>query len=104
MVEIEPIPTSSRLDHLLDDIRLFDVNNMEEVVAGGLDTEQYKQLIEQLQGWIVRLRLLTSSAAFARQALVDEVSTGAKDVDRVVAEGTTTGLLAANVPMVRPKG
>ena len=62
---------------------------------------QNRQLIEQLQGWIVRLWLLTSSAAFAKQALVDEVSTGAKDVDRVVAEGTTTGLLAEAVELLK---
>ena len=101
----------SQISTLLAVTRCF--LNAQSTYSSGLATGRYnrtdaarqrlqnRQLIEQLQGWIVRLRLLTGSPAFARQALVDEVSTGAKDVDRVVAEGTTTGLLAEAVELLK---
>ena len=101
----------SQISTLLAVTRCF--LNAQSTYSSGLATGRYnrtdaarqrlqnRQLIEQLQVWIVRLRLLTGSPAFARQALVDEVSTGAKDVDRVVAEGTTTGLLAEAVELLK---
>ena len=102
------------------------LRDLQEILASGLQSgrynrtdaarqrSQHRQLTKDLLAWTTRLQNFEGQPEFARQAIVTEVATASQDVDEVVGQGNTIGVLneviallaeaetEANQPLIAP--